>query len=342
MNQKCSLSKPSMFYSFLFLLFVLQGTAFGQVQFESCQDIQESKDYFLLGTIGGELNSEIRQLERNLDALQAQIPKAIPEQKIREYRQQIDDLQNKGTNRTAEEERLYQTLLSQTQDAIALEALNGQLSQTRDELEKRRDFLQCIQHRLSSIYSPEQSFKLTMSIAFAALIGLVIAGFFWLSNKDESMRRAIFSGQAGMQFLTLFSIVIAIILFGITSILESKELAALLGGLSGYILGRSSGQREGATEPSLIEKLASIEVKPATVSLTSPSETVQLTAIPRDSAGNAMTDSGSVFKPSWNSSNTEVATVSSTGLVTRISPGTAKITASFNNLTSNACDTTCS
>ena len=43
-----------------------------------------------------------------------------------------------------------------------------------------------------------------------------------------------------MQFLTLFSLVIAIILFGITQILEGKELAARLGGLSGYILGRTT------------------------------------------------------------------------------------------------------
>ncbi len=40
-------------------------------------------------------------------------------------------------------------------------------------------------------------------------------------------------GQSGIQFLTLFSLVIAIILFGI----KGKELAALLGGLSGYIFG---------------------------------------------------------------------------------------------------------
>lgn len=39
-------------------------------------------------------------------------------------------------------------------------------------------------------------------------------------------------GQSGIQFLTLFSLVIAIILFGITGILKGKELAALLGGLS--------------------------------------------------------------------------------------------------------------
>lgn len=43
-----------------------------------------------------------------------------------------------------------------------------------------------------------------------------------------------------MQFVTLFSLVIAIVLFGVLKILDGRELAALLGGLSGYILGRGS------------------------------------------------------------------------------------------------------
>jgi hypothetical protein len=40
----------------------------------------------------------------------------------------------------------------------------------------------------------------------------------------------------------LFFLVIAIILFGILRILEGKELSALLGGLSGYILGRGTAK----------------------------------------------------------------------------------------------------
>jgi hypothetical protein len=47
-------------------------------------------------------------------------------------------------------------------------------------------------------------------------------------------------GEFGIQFVTLFSLIIAIILFGVLKILEGRELAALLGGLSGYILGRTS------------------------------------------------------------------------------------------------------
>jgi hypothetical protein len=84
------------------------------------------------------------------------------------------------------------------------------------------------------------AFKFYMSAIFAALVAVVIAGFFFIAYMDQSVRAAIFSGGAGIQFVTLFSLVIAIILFGIVGILEGKELAALLGGLSGYILGRGT------------------------------------------------------------------------------------------------------
>jgi hypothetical protein len=94
--------------------------------------------------------------------------------------------------------------------------------------------------RRADVVGPQQNFKLEMSLIFALLVGCVIIGFFVVAFRDEQVRREIFSGQAGIQFVTLFSLVIAIILFGIIDILEGKELAALLGGLSGYILGRST------------------------------------------------------------------------------------------------------
>ncbi len=85
-----------------------------------------------------------------------------------------------------------------------------------------------------------QNFKKQISWSFAILVGLVIVGFFFIAYRDELIRRTIFSGDAGLQFIAIFSIIIAIILFGITGTLEGKELSALLGGISGYILGRSS------------------------------------------------------------------------------------------------------
>lgn len=83
------------------------------------------------------------------------------------------------------------------------------------------------------------SFKLKMSLAFAALVAVVITGFFWIAFSNEEVKKAIFSNEAGIQFITLFAIVIAVILFGIIGVLEGKELSALLGGLSGYILGKA-------------------------------------------------------------------------------------------------------
>ncbi len=89
-------------------------------------------------------------------------------------------------------------------------------------------------------------FRLYVCIAFSILIGLVIAGFFMVSYLSESIRNAIFTGESALQFVTLFSLIIAIILFGIVNILEGRELSALLGGLSGYILGRGNAQLSGS------------------------------------------------------------------------------------------------
>lgn len=83
-----------------------------------------------------------------------------------------------------------------------------------------------------------QQFKAQISLYFAIVVGLMILGFFGIAFTDAVVRNNIFSGDSGIQFVTLFSLIIAIILFGITGILGDKELAALLGGLSGYILGK--------------------------------------------------------------------------------------------------------
>lgn len=127
------------------------------------------------------------------------------------------------------------TLTAQIKDYDANKAA---LAEKEKQLAAGKRELECLQERIRTLLTPEQDFKLTMSKYFAGLVGLVILGFFVMAGLDVSVRRAIFSGATGIQFLTLFSIVIAIILFGITGILGDKELAALLGGLSGFILGR--------------------------------------------------------------------------------------------------------
>jgi len=68
--------------------------------------------------------------------------------------------------------------------------------------------------------------------------------------------------------------------------------------------------------------VASVSVTPATASVAA-GQTVQLTATTRDANGNVLT--GRVF--TWSSSNTAVATVNGSGLVTGVAAGSATITA---------------
>lgn len=124
---------------------------------------------------------------------------------------------------------------------------DSSLIELRSEITKRETNINQIQTELSAILAKltgeltgDQSFKRSTSGYYAILIGVVILGFFVIAWKDSNVRKNIFSGESGIQFVTLFSLVIAIILFGVLGVLEGKELSALLGGLSGYILGRGT------------------------------------------------------------------------------------------------------
>jgi uncharacterized protein YjdB len=83
-------------------------------------------------------------------------------------------------------------------------------------------------------------------------------------------------------------------------------LALLLGGLAGC---KSSSS--GTTTP-----VASVSVTPSSVAL-APGGSSQLTAVPRDADGNALTDR----TVTWSSASLAVATVSTTGLVAAVSVG---------------------
>lgn len=130
-----------------------------------------------------------------------------------------------------------------------LDELNGQDARTLRSLGQLLSMQSTVDDELSTalkLDSQRNDFKTLIAFSFAFLVGIVILGFFWVAHSDDTVRRSIFSSESGIQFLTLFSIVIAIILFGVTGILESKELSALLGGLSGFILGRVTPKPAGA------------------------------------------------------------------------------------------------
>ena len=77
--------------------------------------------------------------------------------------------------------------------------------------------------------------------------------------------------------------------------------------------------------------LVSIALSAATNSVVTQN-TLQVQAVGRDAAGSAITN----LTLSWSSSNTQVATVSASGLVTGVSPGNVTISATSGAITSNA------
>jgi hypothetical protein len=129
-------------------------------------------------------------------------------------------------------------------------------------------------------------------------------------------------------------------------------LAALLGGLSGYILGRTS-QRSSIPAPptttptgatvlqKFIKDLNSITVSPSSASLSSTSKAFQLVAEPKDIKGAVIRDDDKLFVPEWESSDPAVAKVDQSGLVSMVGPGIANVTASYGNIKSDPCEVTC-
>ena len=91
---------------------------------------------------------------------------------------------------------------------------------------------------------------------------------------------------------------------------------------SATITATSEGQSGTATVTVVHVPVASVTVSPASASV-QVGGTIQLTATPRDASGNPL--SGRVV--TWASSNTAMATVSSSGLVTGVAAGSATITA---------------
>lgn len=119
--------------------------------------------------------------------------------------------------------------------------LEKEIEKLKKELQDKQDELNTVEYSIDKVLNTERSRMVFMDLVclmFCILIGMLIVLFFNVTSKDPSVIRVIFSSDSGIQFVTLFSIVIAIIIFGITGILEGKELSALLGSLSGYILGK--------------------------------------------------------------------------------------------------------
>ncbi|PWW04443.1 hypothetical protein DFR52_1011141 [Hoeflea marina] len=221
-----------------------------------------------------EINSfeaAIAQVDRDIAALQAR-PTPDPD----ETQAQIRDLENRklryaDSNKIAlakidfEIERVKKSIQENSEiqaqfdqqaaerekeSKISLEKLESELSAKTNEVASLKETISHSQSLLDVIDAEivslidlsdaDSQFKITISMTFAFLVLAIILGFFYIANSSSAIIESIFSNDSGIQFITLFSIVIAVILFGIIGVLEGKELSALLGGLSGYILGRGA------------------------------------------------------------------------------------------------------
>jgi uncharacterized protein YjdB len=348
--------------SCLLLLLIIASAQPVRAQAGGCAGLPPLKSFMEYADVRGELKNEIPDLERDIKELQTtKIPQARKaEQDLEETAQKLQALESRPGKTAGEQEQInnlsaLKASLLNVLGGNSTDSYQEELIQKQSSLADKKVRLRCVEEKISEMLSPEQSFKYWMSLFFAILIALVITGFFVLSAMDKNLRHAIFSGQSGIQFLTLFSLVIAIILFGITGILQDKELAALLGGLSGYILGRynTSGRKEteaaenadeGRADPtkSLTKRLASISLTPVAVTLSSAAPTQALTVTPLDAKGKALEGGAGAFAPLWATSNASVATVDQSGVVKFVAVGDCSITAYFQSIASNSCAVTCS
>ena len=345
------LNPPSVIATCLFFLVIAtQTTSMAQSVPDPCAEVAQYKDFLALADRRAELLAESQQLAIEINELKG-ISDAPTAAELATQKKRLDDLQKKQT-RTPLEDEAMQGLEIILRNLRSDKEIADDIVEKNKVLARDKVMLQCIQGKIAQLTSPEQKFRTDTSWVFAGLISAVIIGFFVLAFKDEVMRRAIFSGETGIQFLTLFSVVIAIILFGIINILEGKELAALLGGLSGYILGRTS--QKGATPATppttptgaatlqkFIKDLNSISVSPSSATLSDASKAHQLIAEPKDIKGAVIKDDDKLFVPEWESSDPAVAKVDQSGLVSMVGPGTADVTASYGNIKSNPCVVTC-
>jgi hypothetical protein len=219
-------------------------------EYENARQNVTTEMYKIMYEISGYFTEleRIRMLEAQRDALKAELGLRNEDAEPDDKNTQLETI--KRTIKSIKDEIILPELESVTgvklnnfEDIEASEGIRRILENQVSNMLTNTDDLNTLGSKIAELNNTDsvaQNFKKEISWSFAALVGFVILGFFVIAWKDEKIRKTIFSGDSGIQFLTLFSIVIAIILFGITGVLEGKEISALLGGISGYILGRSS------------------------------------------------------------------------------------------------------
>ncbi|QKJ28847.1 hypothetical protein HQ865_03445 [Mucilaginibacter mali] len=124
----------------------------------------------------------------------------------------------------------------------AMKTVKGNVETSKKNIEKINadiaKITKVINNRMN-IEQSQQNFRQWTSFIFAGLLAIIIGGFFYiLFRSDNNNLASLLMGESGLQFITLFSLIISIILFGVLNILEGKELAAIISAIAGFILGK--------------------------------------------------------------------------------------------------------
>lgn len=177
------------------------------------------------------INRDIERIERDNEFFKKQMETIIatkgPDSMVSSYQYSIDINNSR-----------MQELKNDLEKSKSL--MNQKDSLSKVLKEKKFSLIQT-ENKIAQLMIPkisQQNFMFWSSIAFVILMGFLLGTFFYVVSRDAVIRQTIFGTDSGIQFITLFSIVIAIIIFGLTGILEGKELSALLGAIAGYILGK--------------------------------------------------------------------------------------------------------
>lgn len=120
---------------------------------------------------------------------------------------------------------------------------------------------------------------------------------------------------------------------GLASVNAASGLVTGVGVGSLQIIATSEGVQGIASVTIDLVGVSSVSVTPPSATVM-PAQTVQLTAVPRDSAGNPIQGPALGGRPtSWTSTNTAAATVSATGLVTGVAQGASTVQATVGGTT---------
>jgi len=147
-------------------------------------------------------------------------------------------------------EKLTQSIFRKIEELISSAAkqlitLNRKLKLLQANLQAAQTDLSLCLNTIDEALAPEYKelqtkigLGYTVLGALGGVLLIFIIGIMFRKIPDDTLKIIISDG--GLQFVLIFVLMTAIIFFGLFKILEGKELAAILAGISGYILGRGS------------------------------------------------------------------------------------------------------